>query len=223
MTAKRVVDVVCAGVGAVALLPLFALIALSIRLDDGGPVFFRQQRVGRRGRTFRIWKFRTMSTDAARRGPQVTVRGDPRVTRVGRWLRRYKLDELPQLWNVVAGEMTLVGPRPEVERYVEHYTPEQRRVLECTPGITDPASLEFRDEASLLAAGDDPERTYLERVMPEKIRLQLAYMDRATVASDVTVVLRTLYRLGATPAPQSAQPLITHPSRPGTTGRHPVT
>ncbi|HEY0970467.1 MAG TPA: sugar transferase [Gemmatimonadales bacterium] len=202
MTTKRAVDFVCAGLGAVALLPLFALVALAIRLDDGGPVFFRQQRVGRRGEPFRIWKFRTMTVGAERLGPQLTVRADPRVTRVGRWLRRYKIDELPQLWNVLAGEMALVGPRPEVARYVERYTPDQRRVLECVPGITDPASLLFRDEASLLAASDDPERLYLERVMPEKLRLQLAYMEHATVATDIGIVLRTISRLAVAPRPR---------------------
>ncbi|HEX9886639.1 MAG TPA: sugar transferase, partial [Longimicrobiales bacterium] len=141
---------------------------------------------------FRIWKFRSMAADAERTGRPLTVGDDPRVTRVGRWLRAWKLDELPQLLNVVRGEMSLVGPRPEVPRYVELYTLEQSRVLDLTPGITDPASIRYRNEAEALERADDPEAAYIDTLMPEKIRLNLEYGDVATVWSDLRVILRTL-------------------------------
>lgn len=192
---KRAFDLFWAGVGLLFLWPLFVVVALLIRLDDGGPVFFRQERVGYRGRPFRIWKFRTMTVRPPGEGRQITAAGDPRVTRVGRWLRRTKVDELPQLLNVLAGEMSFVGPRPEVPRYVTLYTPEQRRVLDLVPGITDVASITYRDEEGLLAAADDPGRTYVEEIMPAKIALNLEYAGRATVGRDLLVILRTLARL----------------------------
>jgi lipopolysaccharide/colanic/teichoic acid biosynthesis glycosyltransferase len=138
-----------------------------------------------------MWKFRTMVVDAERRGPPLTVGADPRITPLGSWLRRHKLDELPQLVNVLRGDMTLVGPRPEVRRYVARYTPQQRRVLDLVPGMTDPASVRFRDESLLLAAAADPEVLYVHRLMPEKIRLNLDYAARATVWSDLVVILTT--------------------------------
>jgi len=192
---KRLFDLFWSALGLLLLLPVFLGIALAIKLDDGGPVFFRQQRIGYRGRPFTMWKFRTMVVDAERRGGSLTVGRDPRVTRVGYWLRKTKLDELPQLWNVLKGEMSLVGPRPEVPRYVALYTEEQRRVLELVPGITDPASIRFRHESELLARSPDPERTYVEVVMPEKIRLNLEYAERATVWSDFLVILQTFLSL----------------------------
>lgn len=200
---KRALDVVASAAGLVALLPLLAALALAVRAD-GGPAFFRQERIGRDGRPFRLWKFRTMVPDAARLGPPLTSAHDPRVTAVGRWLRRARLDELPQLLNVLAGEMSLVGPRPEVPRYVARYTAEQRAVLALVPGITDPASIAYRDEARLLAAADDPERLYVERIVPDKIRRNLAYAREASVARDVGVLLATLAALlrpGAAPSP----------------------
>jgi lipopolysaccharide/colanic/teichoic acid biosynthesis glycosyltransferase len=166
-----------------------------IKLDDGGAVFFRQVRVGRDGRLFRVWKFRTMIANAEQRGGPLTVGEDPRTTRIGRWLRRSKLDELPQLFNVLAGEMSLVGPRPEVPRYVALYSPDQRRVLDLVPGITDPASIVYRHESDLLARAPDPERHYIAVIMPEKIRINLAYAARATWWTDLVVVLDTLRRL----------------------------
>lgn len=187
---KRLFDVTASLLGLAVLSPVLAAIAVAVR-RDGGPVFFRQQRIGRGGAVFRIWKFRTMVVDADRMGSLVTVGGDPRITAVGRFLRRHKLDELPQLLNVVLGEMSLVGPRPEVERYVRLYTPAQRRVLELTPGITDPASIAFRDEERILAGAADPERFYIDEVMPAKIRVNLAYAARATLARDVGVILTT--------------------------------
>jgi len=192
---KRLFDLFWTILGLLVLWPLFLLVALLIKLDDGGPVFFRQERVGYKGRLFRIWKFRTMVVDAEKIGKPLTVGRDPRITRVGYWLRKFKLDELPQLFNVLAGEMSLVGPRPEVPKYVALYTPGQRRVLDLVPGITDPASIKYRDESEILARSPDPERTYVEEIMPEKIRLNLEYAERATVWSDFIVILCTLLRV----------------------------
>jgi lipopolysaccharide/colanic/teichoic acid biosynthesis glycosyltransferase len=191
-TAKRLFDLVAATAGLIALSPVFVIGALCIKLDDGGPVFFRQERIGRGGVPFRIWKFRSMRTDAGSGGPQVTKRGDPRITRVGRYLRASKIDELPQLVNVICGEMSLVGPRPEVARYVALYTPEQRRVLDLTPGITDPASVQFFDEEKILARHADPEQAYVAALMGEKIRINLEYARTADVWTDIGVIIRTL-------------------------------
>jgi len=188
---KRVFDFVAAGAGLVILSPLLALIAVWIRLDSPGPVFHRGERVGQAGRQLRVFKFRTMVVNAARIGPGITAGDDPRVTRAGRFLRKTKLDELPQLINVVRGEMSLVGPRPEDPRYVALYTPEQRRVLSVRPGLTSPASVRYRDEASLLQ-GDDWERVYRERVMPDKLSLELEYLQHANVWSDLRILARTL-------------------------------
>ena len=189
--AKRLVDVAASACGLLVLAPLLAAIAVAVR-RDGGPAFFRQWRVGRGGQPFRLWKFRTMVPNAEGLGPALTAAGDPRVTRVGAWLRRRKLDELPQLLNVLAGDMRLVGPRPEVPRYVARYTADQRRVLQLVPGITDPASLAYCAEEQLLAAADEPERLYVEAILPDKVRRNLAYAERATVLTDLGVVLRTL-------------------------------
>lgn len=193
--AKRTLDLLGASVGVVLLSPLFLILAVLVKTADGGPVFFRQERVGYRGRPFRMWKFRTMVPDAATRGLPLTVGHDPRVTRVGAWLRRLKLDELPQLFNVLVGDMTLVGPRPEVPRYVASYGAAERRVLELVPGVTDEASVRYVDESAMLAAAADPERVYTEEIVPEKIRVNLAYATRATVWTDVGVILATLSRL----------------------------
>ena len=200
MTAvKRAGDVVAALVGLVLLAPLFVLIAIAIAAESGAPVFFRQTRVGVGGRRFRMWKFRTMVPDAERRGQPLTVGEDPRITRVGRLLRRTKLDELPQLLNVLRGDMSVVGPRPEVPRFVELYTPAQRAVLDLVPGITDPASIRYRDESDVLAAAEDPELLYIERIMPEKIRLNLEYAAHATPWSDLRIVLETLAHIVSRP------------------------
>lgn len=192
---KRVFDLVVAIPGLVIVSPLFLVATVWIKLDSPGPVFFRQIRVGRLGRRFRIYKFRTMVVDAERSGRQITPENDHRITRSGRLLRKSKLDELPQLINVIRGEMSLVGPRPEVPRYVEQYTPEQQAVIALTPGITDPASIRYRDEGELLAASDSPEDLYITHLMPEKIRINLEYADRATVLTDIGVLLRTLVSL----------------------------
>jgi lipopolysaccharide/colanic/teichoic acid biosynthesis glycosyltransferase len=189
---KRSLDLaVCIG-GLLVVWPLLLLIAALIKAEDGGPVFFRQERIGRGGRPFRMWKFRTMAPHAERLGPQLTTASDRRITRIGAKLRRRKLDELPQLFNVLAGDMTMVGPRPEVPKYVAMYTPDQRKVLELTPGMTDRASIFFANEAALLAQMPDFERFYVERVLPKKIRVNLEYADRATPLHDLGVVLETL-------------------------------
>jgi lipopolysaccharide/colanic/teichoic acid biosynthesis glycosyltransferase len=189
---KRCFDVFWTVLGlAVLWLPLLVIAGL-VKAQDGGPVFFRQWRVGYRGRMFRLWKYRTMIVDAATRGLELTLAPDPRVTPIGAWLRRFKLDELPNLLNVLAGDMSLVGPRPEVPRYVALYSAAQRRVLDLVPGMTDEASLRYREEGALLAKRPDPEHVYIQVVMPNKIRLSLAYAGRATRWTDVRVILATL-------------------------------
>jgi lipopolysaccharide/colanic/teichoic acid biosynthesis glycosyltransferase len=190
---KRTFDVVLTLPGLVVLAIPLAFVALLIKLGDGGPVFFRQERVGKGGRSFQLWKFRTMRERAEHEGPRLTVGRDPRITRVGALLRRFKLDELPQLVNVLRGEMSLVGPRPEVPEYVARYTPEQRAVLELVPGITDPASIKYRNESELLAQSADPEASYVNRIMPDKIRMNLEYARRANALTDLGVILRTIF------------------------------
>ncbi len=191
--AKRLFDLFAATLGLLLLLPVGLAVALWIKLDAPGPVFFRQQRVGRHGVPFSIHKFRTMRVDAAARGLPLTVGADPRITRAGAFLRRTRLDELPQLIDVLQGTMSLVGPRPEVPRYVAHYPPALReRVLAVRPGITDPASLDFIDEASLLAAAADPEREYIERILPLKLQRAADYAEHANLRSDLALLLRTL-------------------------------
>jgi len=192
---KRAFDLVCSGIGLIVLAPLLLLVSTAIWLEDRGSVFFRQERIGLRGHPFRMWKFRTMVVDAEARGGQLTIGDDSRITHVGRWLRRLKLDELPQLVNVIAGNMSLVGPRPEVGRYTKLYTEEQRKVLELVPGITDPASIRYRDEGTLLAQADDPERLYVECIMPDKIRINLEYAGHATVVTDFVTVSRTIMHI----------------------------
>ena len=190
--ATRLFDIVCSALGLLLLAPWLLLVAAWIRLDSPGPVFFRQERVGRFGVPFRIHKFRTM-THGAPAGPQITVGADARITRAGAFLRRYKLDELPQLIDVLEGDMSLVGPRPEVPRYVAMYPPDLRdKVLSVRPGITDPASLQFRDESGLLARAADPEREYVEVVMPAKLKLAAQYVERATLATDLQLIGRTV-------------------------------
>jgi lipopolysaccharide/colanic/teichoic acid biosynthesis glycosyltransferase len=184
--------VVGAAAGLVVAGPFMAGIALLIRMSDGGPVFFRQVRVGRHGVPFRIWKFRTMMAGTGQQGPEVTAAGDPRITPLGAALRRLKLDELPQLLNIIAGEMSFVGPRPEVPRFVAAYTSAEQELLAYTPGLTDPASLAYRHEAELLASADDPELMYRELIMPEKARLSLNYARSATPWSDLRIIAGTL-------------------------------
>ncbi|MEW6301887.1 MAG: sugar transferase [Verrucomicrobiota bacterium] len=196
--AKRCYDMVFSFGGLVLLSPMFLVIATLIKLTDGGPVFYLQIRIGQRGRSFRICKFRTMICAAEQVGPSITKAGDARVTWIGRILRDTKLDEFPQLWNVLKGEMSLVGPRPEVPRYVERYTAEQREILRFKPGITDLASLCFRDEEALLANADDVEEFYMRHCVPRKLQLNREYARRANVWSDTWIILQTIcpYWLG---------------------------
>lgn len=191
---KRLFDLVVAACALLLLSPLLAAVALWVRLDSAGPVFFRQERVGRHGVPFRIHKFRTMAHGVS--GLPITVGADPRITRAGAWLRRTRVDELPQLVDVLQGTMSLVGPRPEVPRYLPHYPAGLReRVLSVRPGITDPVSLAHIDEAERLARAADPEREYVEVVLPAKLRAAAEYAERATLASDIGVLLRTAARL----------------------------
>jgi lipopolysaccharide/colanic/teichoic acid biosynthesis glycosyltransferase len=191
---KRLFDLLVSWVGLVLLFPLFVLIAMAIKLDSPGPVFFRGLRAGRDGRLFRLYKFRSMVLDAVQKGPGITAAGDPRVTPIGRLLRRTKLDELPQLINVVRGEMSLVGPRPEDPRYVALYTPEQRRVLSVRPGITSLASVKYRNEEAILSQSDQQD-AYINRVMPEKLAIELDYLDGQTFWRDLGVLALTFLAL----------------------------
>ncbi len=193
---KRIFDVVAAGGGLLVLAPLFVVLALVVKLDSPGPVFFRQVRVGLGGRDFRLLKFRSMRVDAKSRGPQITVGRDPRVTRSGHFLRHWKFDELPQLINVVLGDMSLVGPRPEVPRYVAMYpTAEKSTILSVRPGITDPASVKFRNESEVLAASADPEKTYVEEILPEKLRLGCDYARSRSFFGDLRVIFQTFFAI----------------------------
>lgn len=188
---KRTFDIVASGLGLIILSPVFIILAVWIKADSRGPVFYRQVRVGRKNRDFRLFKFRSMRPDSDKLG-LITVGGhDPRVTRSGYYIRKYKLDELPQLINVFIGDMSLVGPRPEVRKYVDMYTPEQMRVLSVRPGITSLASIRYRNENDILAAAADPDRAYLERVMPDKIAIDLEYVERATLWNDIKLIFST--------------------------------
>ena len=193
---KRLFDLCCAAAGLVLLVPVLAAVALWVVWDSPGPAFFRQQRVGRAGRLFHIVKFRTMHPRAETAGPPLTVGADGRITRAGHWLRRTKIDELPQLFNVLLGHMSLVGPRPEVPRYVALYPDDLRTlVLSVRPGITDRASIEFRDESTLLGQSSDPERTYVEQILPIKLQYGADYARSHTLRGDLAIILRTLAAL----------------------------
>ncbi len=194
--AKRLFDFFSALMGLVLLSPLFLGVALLIKLEDRGPVFFRQERVGLGGKPFRVWKFRTMVVNAERLGGPLTVGADPRITRTGAFLRAAKVDELPQLINVLLGQMSLVGPRPEVPKYAALYTEEQRQVLKLRPGMTDPASIRFRNENELLASESHPERTYVEKILPEKICLNLEYARQRSLWRDIQIIFQTFLALG---------------------------
>ena len=188
---KRLFDIVASGFGLIVLSPLFLILAVWIKLDSPGPVFYRQVRVGRDNRDFRIFKFRSMRVGADK-GSLVTIGGhDPRVTRSGYIIRKLKLDELPQLINVFVGDMSLVGPRPEVRHYVDYWTPEQMRVLSVRPGITDPASIKFRNENELMEKAEDPEKYYIEVIMQEKLRLYLEYVDNHSFFGDIGLIFKT--------------------------------
>jgi lipopolysaccharide/colanic/teichoic acid biosynthesis glycosyltransferase len=193
--AKRAFDLLFAFAGLLVLSPLLLVVGLAVRLSSPGPVIFRSRRVGRNGREFDLFKYRTMAKDAPQSGPAITFGRDPRITSLGAFLRRTKIDELPQLLNVVLGQMSLVGPRPEVPQYVRLYTTEQRAVLDLMPGITDPASVKYARESELLGEAEDPEAHYAQQVMPDKIRLNLEYAVRANVWTDFLLILKTLARI----------------------------
>lgn len=188
---RRLFDLICAAVGLVVLSPVLCTVALSILISDGRPILFRQTRVGRNGEPFRIFKFRTMRPDTP--GMTITAAGDSRVTRIGASLRKYKLDELPQLFNVLAGDMSLVGPRPEVAEYVELDAPAWQTVLRTRPGITDLATLIFRDEEALLSGSSNPSAFYREKVLPSKLALNLRYIDRRSFSQDLKLILLTIH------------------------------
>lgn len=190
----RWLDLPLALLGLLALTPLLSLLALLIKATSPGPVFYRAQRVGKGEQLFRLFKFRSMVVDAAQRGPGLTTAHDARITPLGRWLRRYKLDELPQLLNVVLGDMALVGPRPEDPRYVAHYTAAQRAVLSVRPGLTSLASVHYRAEETLLV-GADWEQLYLTRILPNKLQIELDYLARRTVFADVGILWATAWAL----------------------------
>jgi lipopolysaccharide/colanic/teichoic acid biosynthesis glycosyltransferase len=189
---KRAFDIVFAALGLVLVAPLLALAAAWIKLDSPGPVFYRGIRAGRMGKPFRIFKLRTMVANAEQLGGAETPNGDPRITRCGHFLRHYKLDEFPQLLNVLCGHMSLVGPRPEVMDEVASYTAEEREVLNLRPGITDWASLNFHHEGVILEGAADPHRAYHERIRPEKMRLQIQYVRSHSLPSDIKIILQTL-------------------------------
>jgi lipopolysaccharide/colanic/teichoic acid biosynthesis glycosyltransferase len=190
--AKRILDVVGSTFGLLVLSPLFLILAVAIKLDSPGPVFFTQERLGRGSRPFRIYKFRSMVTGAARLAPNVSPTHDPRVTRVGRFLRRSFIDELPQLFNVLRGEMSLVGPRPETPEYIGLYSEAERRVLSAKPGMTGPSQIAYTNEAEILAAAADPETFYLETILHDRVRLDLEYAERPpTILGDLRLIART--------------------------------
>ncbi len=192
---KRLFDIIVSLLAIIFLLPVWLLVALLIVIDSKGGIFYIQQRIGKNGKPFGLYKFRTMHPDSDKKG-LLTVGGrDPRVTRVGYWLRKYKLDELPQLFNVLKGDMSLVGPRPEVKKYTDLYTDEQRRVLTVKPGITDYASIEYADENDILAKSENPEKTYIEEIMPHKLKLNQKYINNQGLVTDIKIIWLTIKKI----------------------------
>jgi len=192
---KRTFDFLSSLIGLIIISPVILIIAILIKKEDGGPIFYRGIRIGRFGKPFRIFKFRTMVIDAEKLGGPSTADDDPRITRVGKFIRKYKLDELPQLLNVIKGEMSLVGPRPEVKIYVDMFTEEEKDILKVKPGMTDWASLWDIDEGAILAGSPDPEKTDLEKVRPEKIRLQLKYVRERSFWTDLKIIIQTIIKI----------------------------
>ena len=192
---KRVFDILMATIGLILLSPLFLLVAVLIKLDSAGRIFFRQERIGKRFRPFLIYKFRTMVENAAQIGTEITYGNDPRITRIGRLLRKTKIDELPQIINVLKGEMSLVGPRPEIRQYVEFFQRDYEEILKVRPGISDMASLKYSDEASLLGKARNPGEEYISRVLPDKIRLAREYIKHSSLLFDLRLIFKTLLKL----------------------------
>jgi lipopolysaccharide/colanic/teichoic acid biosynthesis glycosyltransferase len=192
---KRLFDIIFSIFALIILSPVFAAASVLIKLDSEGPVFFLQERVGRNFKPFRIYKFRSMRAVTKEKGALITVRGDERITRVGRMLRKYKIDELPQLINVLKGEMSLVGPRPEVRQYVQLFRAEYRKLLRMRPGITDPASIKFSEEENVLATAADWEEDYIKRILPEKLHISLRYVEKHSFITDLKLIFRTVFRI----------------------------
>ncbi|GBD98076.1 UDP-N-acetylgalactosamine-undecaprenyl-phosphate N-acetylgalactosaminephosphotransferase [bacterium BMS3Abin07] len=192
---KRLFDILFSTAGLLVLSPLMVVVAVLIRMDSPGPAFFRQERVGRYFRPFTIYKFRTMMADSKKNGSLITVGGDRHITRAGKFLRKYKIDELPQLFNILKGDMSFVGPRPEVKNYVELFRPDYKKLLRMRPGITDPASIKYSSEERVLAMSDRWEEDYIEKVLPEKIRLSLSYVEKNNVIIDLKLIFKTLLKV----------------------------
>lgn len=195
MAMKRLLDVLLTGMALLLLSPFFLLIAIAIILDSRGGVFYSQERIGRGEKPFRMYKFRTMRPAADREGLLSLGSSDQRITKVGHFLRRYKLDELPQLWNILRGQMSIVGPRPEVAHYVKYFTEEQKQTLRVKPGLTDYASLEFIDEEELLGQSAEPEKTYLEEILPQKLALSLRYIREQSLWTDLNIIWKTIVKI----------------------------
>ncbi len=191
---KRIFDIILSLFGLIILLPFMLIIAIFIKLDSKGPVFFKQLRVTKNGREFKIFKYRTMRVGSDKYS-QITVGKDDRITKIGSFLRKYKLDEIPQLINVLIGDMSLVGPRPEVPKYVALYTDEQKEILKVRAGITDYASIEFSNENDLLASEEDPEKAYIKKVMPKKIELNKKYISEISMLTDIKIILLTIKKI----------------------------
>ncbi|MEH7235741.1 sugar transferase [Bacillus sp. JJ1562] len=192
---KRFFDIVVSLIGLIILSPLLLIIAILIKVDSKGPVFFKQVRVGQHEKEFKILKFRTMVVDAEKQGKQITVGKDSRITRVGHFLRKYKVDEFPQLINVLIGDMSLVGPRPEVPKYTKYYNAAQKAIFEIKPGITDYASIKYSDESELLGKAENPEKTYIEEIMVDKLHYNLEYLRNRSVIEDISIIMKTVLKI----------------------------
>jgi len=192
---KRIFDLISSFIGILILSPVFVVLSVWIRVDSKGGIFYRQTRVGKNNKDFKLLKFRTMHTDADKRGLLTVGMRDPRITHIGYYLRKYKLDELPQLFNVLVGDMSLVGPRPEVRKYVEMYNPEQMRVLSIRPGITDYASIMYSNENEILAKSEQPEKTYIDEIMPHKLQLNIKYIDEKNPFKDIKLIFKTIFKI----------------------------
>ena len=191
---KRIFDLFASTIGVILLSPILIIVSIAIKVDSKGNIIFLQKRVGRNQKPFYIYKFRTMVSDAEKLGKQITVGKDNRITKVGAFLRKYKIDELPQLFNVIKGDMSLVGPRPEVPRYVELYTEEQKKVLSIRPGITDLASLTYSDENDILGKVDNPEEYYINVIMQDKLKLNLEYIEKSNLIYDISLIMKTILK-----------------------------
>lgn len=189
---KRIFDILFSSIGLILISPILLVISIIIKITSEGPILFKQVRVGKDNKDFKILKFRTMIVDADKKGLKITVKDDPRITKIGKLLRKTKLDELPQLFNVLLGDMSFVGPRPEVRKYVDLYTEEQKQVLSVRPGITDLASIKYRNENELLDQSTNPEDTYINEIMPSKLKINLDYVKNINLVNDIKLILLTI-------------------------------